>query len=92
LLENLHPYPLLDPEYRLSYLPRVTPIDSLRKAGKSTMKKLFCLSFLALGMVATMSAMNSPVPESQKTINITPVTPSDAPWPDPRSPIPPYGK
>ncbi|HEY6987135.1 MAG TPA: hypothetical protein VH369_02060, partial [Bryobacteraceae bacterium] len=65
---------------------------SLRKAGKSTMKKLFCLSFLALGMVATtVSAMNSPVP-SQNTINITTATPQDAAWPEPGNPRPPYDK
>jgi hypothetical protein len=56
------------------------------------MKKLFCLSFLALGMVATtMSAMNSPVP-SQNTINITTAAPQDAAWPEPGNPRPPYDK
>jgi hypothetical protein len=56
------------------------------------MKKLFCLSFLAIGMAATMSAMNSPVPESQKTIHITTVTPQDSAWPEPGHPVPPYDK
>jgi hypothetical protein len=56
------------------------------------MKKLFCLSFLALGMVVnTMSAMNSPVP-SQNTINITTAAPQDAAWPEPGNPRPPYDK
>jgi hypothetical protein len=67
-------------------------MNSLRKAGKSTMKKLFCLSFMAIGMAATMSAMNSPVPASQKTINITTATPQDAAWPEPGNPNPPYDK
>jgi hypothetical protein len=56
------------------------------------MKKLFCLSFVAIGMAATMSAMNSPVPASQKTINITTSTPQDAAWPEPGNPNPPYDK
>jgi hypothetical protein len=55
------------------------------------MKKLFCLSFVAIGMAATMSAMNSPVP-SQKATTITTVTTNDSAWPDPNSPIPPYDK
>jgi hypothetical protein len=67
-------------------------MKSLRKAGKSTMKKLFCLSLVAIGMAATMSAMNSPVPASQKTISITTSTPQDAAWPEPGNPNPPYDK
>jgi len=56
------------------------------------MKKLFCVSFLALGMVAAMSGMNSPVPPSQNTINITAAAPQDAAWPEPGNPRPPYDK
>jgi hypothetical protein len=67
-------------------------MNPLRKAEKSTMKKLVCLSFLAVGMATTMSAMNSPVPPSQKTINITTTTPQDAAWPEPGNPVPPYDK
>ena len=56
------------------------------------MKKLFCLSFIAIGMAATMSAMNSPVPPSQKATTITTVTTNDSAWPEPGNPMPPYDK
>jgi hypothetical protein len=56
------------------------------------MKKLFSVSFIVIGMAATMSAMNSTVPASQKTINITTVTTDDSAWPEPGNPVPPYDK
>jgi hypothetical protein len=56
------------------------------------MKKLFCLSFVAIGMAATMSAMNSPVPPAQKAISVITVSTNESAWPEPGNPNPPYDK
>jgi hypothetical protein len=55
-----------------------------------TMKKLFSLSLMVFALAATMSAMNSPAPTSEKGITVPVVTTNDAAAAHPGNPNPPY--
>ncbi|HEY3938509.1 MAG TPA: hypothetical protein VGL97_13825 [Bryobacteraceae bacterium] len=54
------------------------------------MKKLFSLSLMVFALAATMSAMNSPAPASEKGITVPVVTTNDAAAAHPGNPNPPY--
>jgi hypothetical protein len=54
------------------------------------MKKLLSLSLMVIALAATMSAMNSPVPASQKGINVPVVTTNDSAAAEPGNKNPPY--
>jgi hypothetical protein len=54
------------------------------------MKKVLSLSLMIIALAATMSAMNSPAPASQKGINVPVVTTHDAADANPGSKNPPY--